>query len=175
MNRHVYRFNANFDKFVFLPVVRGYRFILTQFVRTGLSNIFSILGEPIIIVNSVLQFAPIKTAKSVARLTVNSTVGVAGIRQREQGLREVAVVRLQRRRIGQAAMHLQAVVQAQVLAGCQLHRLVEEKGRAEVRHAQDGEPPGRERRVRRVVEERQAGVATRQWSAEREPTCPLPV
>jgi phospholipid-binding lipoprotein MlaA len=79
MNRHIYRFNANFDKFVFLPVVRGYRFILPQFVRTGLSNIFSNLGEPIIIVNSMLQFAPIKTAKSVARLTVNSTVGIVGI------------------------------------------------------------------------------------------------
>ncbi len=79
MNRHIYRFNANFDKFVFLPVIRGYRFILPRFARTGLSNFFSNLEEPSIIVNSILQFAPIKTVKSVARLTVNSTVGIGGL------------------------------------------------------------------------------------------------
>jgi phospholipid-binding lipoprotein MlaA len=78
MNRHVYRFNANFDKFVFLPIIRGYRFVLPQIVRTGLSNFFSNLGEPVVIVNSMLQFAPIKTAKSVARLTVNTTLGIGG-------------------------------------------------------------------------------------------------
>jgi len=78
MNRHIYRFNANFDKFIFLPVVRGYRFVLPQFARTGLSNFFSNIGESTIIVNSILQFAPIKTVKSIARLTVNSTVGIGG-------------------------------------------------------------------------------------------------
>ena len=25
MNRNIYRFNANFDKYVFLPLIRGYR------------------------------------------------------------------------------------------------------------------------------------------------------
>ncbi len=78
MNRHIYRFNANFDKYVFIPVVEGYRFVLPQFVRTGISNIFDNIGETTIIVNSILQFAPIKTAKSIARLTVNSTVGIGG-------------------------------------------------------------------------------------------------
>ena len=79
MNRHIYRFNANFDKYVFLPVVRGYRFVVPQFARTGLSNIFSNLDEATIIVNSILQFAPIKTAKSIARLAVNSSIGIGGI------------------------------------------------------------------------------------------------
>jgi phospholipid-binding lipoprotein MlaA len=78
MNRHIYRFNANFDKYVFMPVVKGYRFVLPQFARTGLSNFFSNVGEVTVIVNSILQFAPIKTAKSIARLGVNSTVGIAG-------------------------------------------------------------------------------------------------
>ena len=79
MNRHIYRFNANFDKYVFLPVIRGYRFVVPQFARTGLSNLFSNIGEVTIIANSILQFAPIKTAKSIARLTVNSTVGIGGL------------------------------------------------------------------------------------------------
>ena len=79
MNRHIYRFNANFDKFIFLPVIRGYRFILPQFARTGLSNLFSNIGESTIIVNSILQLAPIKTLKSFARLTVNTTVGIGGL------------------------------------------------------------------------------------------------
>jgi phospholipid-binding lipoprotein MlaA len=78
MNRHIYRFNANFDKFIFLPVVRGYRFVLPRFARAGLSNFFANIGESTIIVNSILQLAPIKTAKSIARLSVNSTIGIAG-------------------------------------------------------------------------------------------------
>jgi phospholipid-binding lipoprotein MlaA len=79
MNRHVYRFNANFDKYVFLPVIRGYRFVLPQVVRTGISNVFSNIGEATIIVNSILQLSPIKTANSVTRLMINSTFGIAGI------------------------------------------------------------------------------------------------
>ncbi len=78
MNRHIYRFNANFDKYVFLPVITGYRFVLPQFARTGLSNFFSNIRESTVIVNSILQLAPIKTAKSIARLTVNSTLGIGG-------------------------------------------------------------------------------------------------
>ena len=79
MNRHIYRFNSNFDKYVFLPVLTGYRFILPQFARTGLSNIFDNIEEVNVLANSILQFAPIKTAKSLARLVVNSTVGIGGL------------------------------------------------------------------------------------------------
>lgn len=79
MNRNIYRFNANFDKYVFLPVVAGYRFVLPQFARTGLSNLFDNINEINVIVNSILQFAPVKTAKSIARLTVNSTIGIGGL------------------------------------------------------------------------------------------------
>jgi phospholipid-binding lipoprotein MlaA len=79
MNRNIYRFNANFDKYVFLPVVRGYRFILPQFARTGVSNVFSNVDEVTNIVNSFLQLSPTKTAKSTARLVVNSTVGIGGL------------------------------------------------------------------------------------------------
>ena len=79
MNRNIYRFNANFDKYVFIPVIRGYRFVVPSFARTGLSNFFSNIGEVTIIVNSILQIAPVKTVKSIARLTVNSTVGVGGL------------------------------------------------------------------------------------------------
>lgn len=79
MNRNIYRFNANFDKHVFLPVLTGYRFVLPQFARTGLSNVFDNIEEINVLANSILQFAPIKTAKSLARLAVNSTVGIGGL------------------------------------------------------------------------------------------------
>ena len=78
MNRNIYRFNANFDKYVFLPVIRGYRFVTPQVVRTGLSNFFDNIGEANVIVNSILQLSPTKTVKSIARFTINSTVGIAG-------------------------------------------------------------------------------------------------
>jgi phospholipid-binding lipoprotein MlaA len=53
--------------------------VLPRFARTGISNFFSNIGELTIIVNSFLQVAPVKTAKSIARLTVNSTVGIGGL------------------------------------------------------------------------------------------------
>jgi phospholipid-binding lipoprotein MlaA len=79
MNRHIYRFNANFDKNLFMPLVRGYRFVMPQIARTGLSNFFSNIGELTNIVNSFLQVSPAKTVKSLGRFTVNSTVGIGGL------------------------------------------------------------------------------------------------
>ena len=38
MNRRIYNFNAIFDEYVFLPVVRAYEFVLPGFAQTGSSN-----------------------------------------------------------------------------------------------------------------------------------------
>ena len=45
MNRGIYRFNANFDRHVFLPVLRGYRFAVPAVVRQRFSNFFRNLGQ----------------------------------------------------------------------------------------------------------------------------------
>ncbi len=77
-NRPMYLFNAKFDEYVFIPVVKGYRFIFPGFLRKGISNIFSNFGELENFVNSVLQLKPVAAGKTLGRFGVNSTVGVAG-------------------------------------------------------------------------------------------------
>lgn len=78
-NRAMYRFNFEFDQYVFLPIVRGYRFIVPRPVRTGISNFFSNLGEIRNATNGVLQARPEVASRATVRFLVNSTVGVLGL------------------------------------------------------------------------------------------------
>ena len=41
-NRGVYRFNYYFDKYLFLPVVKGYAFITPDFLEDCITNFFNI-------------------------------------------------------------------------------------------------------------------------------------
>ena len=79
MNRRFYRFNAGFDKYVFLPGLRVYRLILPEPLRIGFSNFLSNLGQLTSLMNSVLQLAPKKSAITLGRFVVNSTLGCAGL------------------------------------------------------------------------------------------------
>jgi len=78
-NRAVYRFNFEFDHYVFLPIVRGYRFIVPRPVRTGISNFFSNLGEIRNAGNGLLQARPEVASRATIRFLVNSTFGVLGL------------------------------------------------------------------------------------------------
>ena len=51
----MYKFNYNFDKYVFLPVVNTYEFIPPTFAQTGVSNFFNNIGEIRTFYNSLLQ------------------------------------------------------------------------------------------------------------------------
>lgn len=78
-NRRVYHFNYRADEWVMLPVVNGYRYITPRFVRTGVSNFFSNLGEIPSLLNSLLQFKGKRSLQTTGRLLLNTTVGVAGL------------------------------------------------------------------------------------------------
>ena len=79
MNRKIYNFNALFDQYVFLPVVRGYELVLPKFAQTGVSNFFRNLTEVTTLMNSLLQFKGEKFLRTVGRIIVNSTVGLGGL------------------------------------------------------------------------------------------------
>ena len=79
MNRQMYQLNALFDKYVFLPAVRGYEFITPGLVRTGISNFFDNLGEITTFTNTVLQLKPKQSAITLGRFACNTTVGLLGI------------------------------------------------------------------------------------------------
>ncbi|MBD9417277.1 VacJ family lipoprotein [Pseudomonas sp. PDM16] len=78
-NRRVYHFNYRFDEWVFLPVVRGYRYVTPSLVRSGVSNFFGNLGDVPNLLNSLLQFKGKRSLQTTGRLLVNTTVGVAGL------------------------------------------------------------------------------------------------
>lgn len=78
-NRGAYRFNAGFDKYIFLPVVSVYEAVLPDFVEDGISNFFSNIFEFTNFYNSLLQLKPRATGETLARFVINSTVGLAGL------------------------------------------------------------------------------------------------
>ncbi len=78
-NRWMYNFNAKFDRYLFLPVVSGYKTVLPQFARDGIFNVFRNLGEFRNIANSLLQAKPVQSGRSLGRFVVNSTIGVGGL------------------------------------------------------------------------------------------------
>ncbi|MFV3305682.1 VacJ family lipoprotein [Pseudomonas sp. NY15181] len=78
-NRRVYHFNYRFDQWVFLPVVHGYEYVTPRFVRTGVTNFFSNLGEVTTLLNNIGQLKAERAANSTARLLFNTVFGVAGL------------------------------------------------------------------------------------------------
>ena len=79
MNRRIYNFNYHFDQKVFLPTVRGYQYITPDFAEKGVHNFFNNIRDMLTFMNSVLQLSPGKSAQSLGRVVVNSTVGVLGL------------------------------------------------------------------------------------------------
>jgi phospholipid-binding lipoprotein MlaA len=79
MNRRIYNFNAIFDEYVFLPVVRAYEFVLPGFAQTGVTNFFNNLTEITNLMNSLLQFKIVKAVNTIGRITLNTTVGIGGL------------------------------------------------------------------------------------------------
>ena len=79
LNRRIYNFNYRFDRYVFLPVVRGYKWALPQFARTGINNFFDNFRDVRTMANSALQASPTKLFQSTGRVLVNSTFGLLGL------------------------------------------------------------------------------------------------
>ena len=79
MNRRIYKFNALFDKYVFLPVVRVYEFVLPVPVQDMVSNFFNNLHDVKNLVNSALQLKGRKACITGTRMFVNTTLGIGGL------------------------------------------------------------------------------------------------
>lgn len=79
INRGIYKFNDAVDKAVLKPVAQGYRAVLPQPVRTGVTNFFSNIEDVLIALNNLLQFKFQAAASDVARVAFNTTFGIAGI------------------------------------------------------------------------------------------------
>jgi len=78
-NRGMYRFNYYFDKYLFLPVVSGYKFIMPDYAEQRVSDFFDNLGEITNFTNAVLQLQPKKAAITAHRFFINTIIGVGGL------------------------------------------------------------------------------------------------
>ncbi len=78
-NRGVYKFNDAIDRGVAKPVARAYVRAVPKPIRTGISNFFSNLNTPTVMVNDALQGKFKAAAGDLGRFLLNTTVGIGGL------------------------------------------------------------------------------------------------
>jgi phospholipid-binding lipoprotein MlaA len=78
-NRSMYKVNTAVDHAIVRPVARGYAKVTPRPVRAGVSNFFGNLGYTKTIGNDIFQGHPLDFGSDVARLVVNTTVGIGGV------------------------------------------------------------------------------------------------
>jgi phospholipid-binding lipoprotein MlaA len=79
LNRSVYKFNTVLDHAILRPIARAYVRVTPQPVRSSVNNAVSNLAYPVTLVNNLLQGKLHDGMTDVARLLVNSTIGIGGL------------------------------------------------------------------------------------------------
>jgi phospholipid-binding lipoprotein MlaA len=78
-NRKVHTFNNAVDRTIAKPLARAYVEAVPRPVRLGVSNFFDNLGQPLTLVNQLLQGKPKAAGQTLGRFVLNSTLGIGGI------------------------------------------------------------------------------------------------
>ena len=78
-NRVTHNFNDFADRILVRPIAVAYRKVIPQVARRGVGNVFSNLGDVGNAVNNVLQGKVAGGASDLARVLINSTVGIGGL------------------------------------------------------------------------------------------------
>ncbi|UFS71132.1 VacJ family lipoprotein [Geomonas sp. RF6] len=78
-NRSMYRFNYYFDRFLFIPVVKGYETVTPVFFQNRVSSFFGNLKEVRNLTNSILQLKGKESLTTLGRFVTNSTIGIGGL------------------------------------------------------------------------------------------------
>lgn len=78
-NRGVYKVNDALDRALAKPVARTYVKVVPQPIRTGVSNFFTNLEVPTVMVNDALQGKVKAAGSDFLRFAFNTTVGLGGI------------------------------------------------------------------------------------------------
>jgi phospholipid-binding lipoprotein MlaA len=79
MNRAVFSFNDGLDRYVAVPVAKGYQKVTPQPLRTAVSNFFSNLGDLTNAANALLQLKITDATEDFVRFAFNSTFGLGGL------------------------------------------------------------------------------------------------
>ena len=79
VNRVVYSINDGLDRAIAKPVAEGYRAVVPELARSGVTNFFSNIEDVWIMLNNLLQGKVESALDDMARVLVNSTVGLFGV------------------------------------------------------------------------------------------------
>src|SRR5271165_2878704 len=75
-NRVFYDVDDAIDRYTLKPIAQGYVYITPEPVRTGVHNVLSNLGSPVLFANDVAQGRPRHAGDTFMRFLINSTAGV---------------------------------------------------------------------------------------------------
>jgi phospholipid-binding lipoprotein MlaA len=78
-NRAMFSFNEGVDNAIVKPVASGYKTVMPEFARTGVTNFFSNLRDVWIGVNNILQGKVGAGVSDFGRFAMNTTVGILGL------------------------------------------------------------------------------------------------
>lgn len=78
-NRRMHAVNSLLDRLILRPVARVYAKVTPKPVRTGVTNFFDNLQQPVTALNLTLQGRPGAAAQSLGRFAMNLTLGLAGV------------------------------------------------------------------------------------------------
>jgi phospholipid-binding lipoprotein MlaA len=78
-NRAMFGINDAVDKVIVKPVASGYKAVMPEFARTGVTNFFANLGDIWIGINNVLQGKVGAGVSDLGRFAINSTIGIVGL------------------------------------------------------------------------------------------------
>ncbi|KIH81797.1 MlaA family lipoprotein [Pseudomonas batumici] len=78
VNRGIFAFNKAVDDYALAPVARGYRHLPNVF-QQGVHNFTTNFAEPKVFVNDLLQGNLKRSANTLGRFTVNTTLGLVGL------------------------------------------------------------------------------------------------
>lgn len=79
-NRFIFKFNQGLDIALIKPITGLYRGIFPKIVRDGVHNFIKNLKAPVVLTNDILQGEAKRAGNTFIRFVINSTVGIAGVR-----------------------------------------------------------------------------------------------
>tara|TARA_B100000686_G_scaffold329248_1_gene390204 strand:- start:12869 stop:13729 length:861 start_codon:yes stop_codon:yes gene_type:complete len=79
INRSIFSFNEQADKYVLKPVAKSYKFIAPEPVQVGAGNFFSNLDDFVVVVNDILQLKFSEARSDGSRLLINTFLGIGGL------------------------------------------------------------------------------------------------
>ena len=78
-NRFIFSLNRAVDIIAIRPIAVAYRDWMPDRAQQGVHNVLENLGEPVTMINEIVQGDPGRAITTLARFIVNSTIGIAGI------------------------------------------------------------------------------------------------